>query len=89
LSLRPEITNLASDWQDKGLQVYVDINRDAAAQYGVTTASIDNILYNAFGQRLISTIFTQTNQYHVVLGLSDQDQNSLQALENLYIPSSS
>lgn len=56
LSSRPEITNLASDWQDKGLQVYVDINRDAAAQYGVTTASIDNILYNAFGQRLISTI---------------------------------
>ncbi|WP_284118894.1 MdtB/MuxB family multidrug efflux RND transporter permease subunit [Acinetobacter seifertii] len=89
LSLRPEITNLASDWQDKGLQVYVDINRDAAAQYGVTTASIDNILYNAFGQRLISTIFTQTNQYHVVLGLSDQDQNSLQALQDLYVPSSS
>ncbi len=70
LQQRPELTNLASDWQDKGLQVYVDINRDAAAQYGVTTANIDNVLYDAFGQRLISTIFTQTNQYHVVLGLS-------------------
>ncbi len=88
LAQRPELKNLASDWQDKGLQVYVDINRDAAAQYGVTTAGIDNILYNAFGQRLISTIFTQTNQYHVVLGLSGQDQDGLQALQDLYIPSS-
>lgn len=87
LAQRPELTNLASDWQDKGLQVYVDINRDAAAQYGVTTANIDNVLYDAFGQRLISTIFTQTNQYHVVLGLSAQDQQGLQALQNLYIPS--
>lgn len=85
---RSELNNLASDWQDKGLQVYVDINRDAAAQYGVTTANIDNVLYDAFGQRLISTIFTQTNQYHVVLGLSGQDQNGIQALQNLYIPSS-
>ncbi|OTG82958.1 multidrug efflux RND transporter permease subunit [Acinetobacter sp. ANC 4648] len=88
LAQRPELTNLASDWQDKGLQVYVDINRDAAAQYGVTTANIDNVLYDAFGQRLISTIFTQTNQYHVVLGLSGQDQDGIQALQNLYIPSS-
>ena len=88
LAQRPELNHLASDWQDKGLQVYVDINRDAAAQYGITTAGIDNILYDAFGQRLISTIFTQTNQYHVVLGLSGQDQNGLQALQNLYIPSS-
>ncbi|WP_343681970.1 multidrug efflux RND transporter permease subunit [Acinetobacter baylyi] len=88
LAQRPELNHLASNWQDKGLQVYVDINRDAAAQYGITTAGIDNILYDAFGQRLISTIFTQTNQYHVVLGLSGQDQNGLQALQNLYIPSS-
>lgn len=88
LAQRPELNHLASDWQNKGLQVYVDINRDAAAQYGITTAGIDNILYDAFGQRLISTIFTQTNQYHVVLGLSGQDQNGLQALQNLYIPSS-
>lgn len=88
LAQRPELNHLASDWQDKGLQVYVNINRDAAAQYGITTAGIDNILYDAFGQRLISTIFTQTNQYHVVLGLSGQDQNGLQALQNLYIPSS-
>ncbi len=88
LALRSELKNVASDWQDKGLQVYVDINRDAAAQYGVTTANIDNVLYNAFGQRLISTIFTQTNQYHVVLGLSGQDQDGIQALQDLYVPSS-
>lgn len=93
LQQRPELTDLASDWQNRGLQVYVDINRDAAAQYGVSTADIDNVLYDAFGQRLISTIFTQSNQYHVVLDLNTRDPNTqaqsgLQALQNLYIPSS-
>ncbi len=88
LSSRPEITNLASDWQDKGLQVYVDINRDAAAQYGVTTASIDNI-FTRIWAKTHQYYFTQTNQYHVVLGLSEQDQNGLQALQDLYVPSSS
>ena len=58
---------MVSDYQDKGLQAYVVIDRDAAGRLGVTVAAIDNALYNAFGQRLVSTIFTQSNQYRVVL----------------------
>lgn len=93
LKQRPELTDLASDWQNQGLQAYVDINRDAAAQYGVSMTDIDNVLYDAFGQRLVSTIFTQSNQYHVVLDLNTLDAKTqtpsgLEALENLYIPSS-
>ena len=61
------LVDVASDQQEGGLQAYVDIDRAAASRYGVTPAMIDNALYNAFGQRLVSTIFTQTNQYRVVL----------------------
>ena len=63
----PRLADVASDQQEGGLQAYVDIDRAAASRYGVTPAMIDNALYNAFGQRLVSTIFTQTNQYRVVL----------------------
>ena len=59
--------DVASDLQDQGLQAYIDIDRDAAGRYGVTPAAIDSALYDAFGQRLISTIYTQANQYRVVL----------------------
>ena len=58
---------MASDLQDQGLQAYVTIDRDTAGRLGVTPAAIDNALYNAFGQRMVSTIFTQTSQYRVVL----------------------
>ena len=61
------LANVASDLQDQGLQAFVDIDRAAAGRLGVTVAQIDNALYNAFGQRLVSTIFTQSNQYRVVL----------------------
>ena len=67
LSTLPELQNVTSDYQNHGLQAYVVIHRDDAARLGVTVAGIDNALYNAYGQRLISTIFTQTNQYRVVL----------------------
>src|SRR5512135_51452 len=63
----PQLADVASDLQNEGLQAYVDIDRDAAGRLGVSAASIDNALYDAFGQRLISTIFTQSNQYRVVL----------------------
>src|SRR5262249_42418931 len=67
LSRLPQLADVASDLQDQGLQAYVTIDRDTASRLGITTAAIDNALYNAFGQRLISTIFTQANQYRVVL----------------------
>ena len=63
-----------SDQQDQGLQAYVDIDRATASRLGVTTGAIDNALYNAFGQRLISTIFTQTSQYRVVLEVTPEFQ---------------
>jgi multidrug efflux pump len=84
----PQLADVASDLQDKGLQAYVEIDRSAAGRLGVSVAGIDNALYNAFGQRLISTIFTQSNQYRVVLEIAPQHRVGLQALGNLYVPSS-
>ncbi|OQS44535.1 MdtB/MuxB family multidrug efflux RND transporter permease subunit [Chromobacterium haemolyticum] len=82
----PQLADVAGDLQDQGLQAYVNINRDAAARLGVSTAAIDNALYDAFGQRLISTIFTQTNQYRVVLEVDPQHQQDPLSLKSLYVP---
>ena len=67
LRTRPELTDLASDQQNGGRRAMVVIDRDAAARFGVTAEQIDDALYSAFGQRLVSTILTQLNQYHVVM----------------------
>ena len=83
----PQISDVASDQQDQGLQAYVEIDRAAASRLGVSVASIDNALYNAFGQRLISTIFTQSNQYRVVLEVAPTFSQNPQMLEQLYVPS--
>jgi multidrug efflux pump len=85
LQALPQLADVASDLQDNGLQTYVDIDRDAAGRLGVTPAAIDNALYDAYGQRLVSTIFTQSNLYRVVLELKPQEQQSLRRLEDLYI----
>jgi multidrug efflux pump len=79
------LVDVASDQQEGGLQAYVDIDRAAASRFGVTPAMIDNALYNAFGQRLVSTIFTQTNQYRVVLEVLPEFRNGLTALDNIYV----
>jgi multidrug efflux pump len=84
----PELADVASDLQDQGLQAYLQIDRDQAARLGVSLAAINNALYNAFGQRLISTIFTQSSQYRVVLEVAPAFQLGPQALEQLYVPSS-
>ncbi len=83
----PQLADVASDYQDKGLQTYIEIDRDAAARLNVTPAGIDNVLYSAFGQRLVSTIFTQSNLYRVVLEVQPQFQNGPDALKDLYVPS--
>jgi multidrug efflux pump len=82
----PQIADVASDLQDGGLQAYVDIDRATASRYGITPAAIDNALYNAFGQRLVSTIFTQTNQYRVVLEVKPEFQLGPEALAQIYVP---
>ena len=88
LSKLPQIKDVASDLQNRGLQSYIEIDRDIASRLGVTISSIDNALYNAYGQRLISTIFTQTNQYRVVLEASKSSEYGIGALNDIYIPSS-
>ncbi|MBX9297246.1 MdtB/MuxB family multidrug efflux RND transporter permease subunit [Chromobacterium vaccinii] len=89
LQQEPALADVASDLQDKGLQAYVNINRDVASRLGVTTATIDNALYDAFGQRLISTIFTQTNQYRVVLEVDKDHQRDPLSLKGIYVPTAS
>jgi multidrug efflux pump len=84
----PGIVDAASDVQDQGLQAYIEIDRASASRLGVSTADIDNALYNAFGQRLVSTIFTQSNQYRVVLEVNPKQQSGPEALQQLRIPSS-
>ncbi len=85
LSHVPELAEVASDQQDKGLQAYIQIDRDAASRLGITPAAIDNALYNAFGQRLVSTIFTQANQYRVVLEVKPEYGLGPSALDGIYV----
>ncbi|HEY7943086.1 MAG: efflux RND transporter permease subunit [Burkholderiales bacterium] len=82
----PQLADVASDLQDGGLQAYVDIDRATASRFGITPAAVDNALYNAFGQRLVSTIFTQTNQYRVVLEVKPEFQRGPEALAQIYVP---
>ena len=89
LSERPELTDVASDLQQQGLAVDLVIDRATASRFGITPATIDNVLYDAFGQRIISTIYTQSNQYRVVLEIDPALQQSLTGLTSLYLPSSS
>ncbi len=89
ISHSPYLVDVASDLQDQGLQAYVEIDRSAAGRLGITTAGIDNILYDAFGQRLVSTIFTQSNQYRVVLEVKPDYKKGPFALNDLYIASQS
>ena len=85
----PQLADVASDLQDQGLQAFVSINRDTAGRLGITPAAIDTALYNAFGQRLISTIFTQSNQYRVVLEVKPEFRRGPDALKDIYVASSS
>ncbi len=84
----PEISDVASDLQDQGLQAYLVIDRDNAARLGVSVSSINAVLYNAFGQRLISTIYTQASQYRVVMEVPPGFRNGPEALSSLYVPGS-
>ncbi|MGC2459085.1 MAG: MdtB/MuxB family multidrug efflux RND transporter permease subunit [Gallionellaceae bacterium] len=85
----PELIDVASDTQDQGLQAYVEFDRASAGRLGITPAAIDNALYNAFGQRLISTVYTQSNLYRVVLEVKPGFKQGLAALENIYVVSPS
>ncbi|RXU65800.1 multidrug transporter subunit MdtB [Pseudomonas protegens] len=85
LAQRAELTDVTSDLQDKGLQVYLVIDRDAASRVGVSVSNITDALYDAFGQRQISTIYTQASQYRVVLQAQAGERIGPQALEQIHV----
>jgi multidrug efflux pump len=85
----PDLTDVASDLAQQGLAVYIVIDRDTAARFGITAATVDNALYDAFGQRIISTIFTQSNQYRVIMEANPALQQSPDSLAQIYVPSAS
>jgi len=83
----PQLIDVATDQAQRGLSAYVVIDRDTAARFGITAATIDNALYDAFGQRIVSTIFTQSTQYRVIMEARPDLQKSPASLDQIYIPS--
>ena len=81
----PELRDVASDQQDQGLETSIRIDRNTASRLGITPQMIDDALYNAFGQRQISTIFTQLNQYRVVLEVKPEFRQDPDALKQIYL----
>ncbi|MEP9365956.1 MdtB/MuxB family multidrug efflux RND transporter permease subunit [Xanthobacter sp. VNH20] len=88
LSRSPELADVTSNLQDRGLAVDITVDRDTAARFGITMATVDNALYDSFGQRIISTIFTQTSQYRVILEADPKLQATLKSLDTVYLPGS-
>ena len=84
-----ELRDVNTDQQDRGLDAEVTIDRDTASRLGISPLSIDNSLYDAFGQRQVSTIYRQLNQYHVVMEVDPKYQMTPEALETVYVASSS
>jgi len=89
LETLPELRDLATDQQTRGSQVMLVIDRATASRLGITPQAIDNVLYDAFGQRQISTLFTQLNQYHVVLEALPEFQKNPAKLNDIYVTSAS
>jgi multidrug efflux pump subunit AcrB len=83
----PEIKDVVSDQQTQGLELDLDIDRDTAAQLGITVAAIDNALYDAFGQRQVAVFYTQVNEYRVVLEVAPETGTGVDALNRIYVPS--
>jgi multidrug efflux pump len=89
LSQLKQLSDVASDQSNGGLGVFINIDRDTAARFGITAATIDNALYDAFGQREVSTIFTESNQYRVIMEADPALQRSPASLAMIYVPSAS
>jgi hydrophobe/amphiphile efflux-1 (HAE1) family protein len=85
----PGIADVTSDQENGGPRLNVTVNRDVASSFGILPATVDDTLYDAFGQRIVSKIYTALNQYHVVLEVDPRFQSGPDALRNIYVPSSS
>jgi multidrug efflux pump len=87
LRQQPDLADVVSNQEDNGLAAYVTIDRDSAARLGISVGTVDNALYDAFGQRIVSTIFTQSNQYRVILEADPVSYTSVDSLASIYVPS--
>jgi multidrug efflux pump len=87
LRRQPELADVVSNQEDNGLAAYVTIDRDSAARLGISVGTVDNALYDAFGQRIVSTIFTQSNQYRVIMEADPALYRSVDSLASIYVPS--
>ena len=87
LARRSELAEVTSNQEDHGLAAYVTIDRDSAARLGISVGTVDNALYDAFGQRIVSTIFTQSNQYRVIIEADPDTYRSVDSIDSLYVPS--
>jgi multidrug efflux pump len=87
LRQQSELADVVSNQEDNGLAAYVTIDRDSAARLGISVGTVDNALYDAFGQRIVSTIFTQSNQYRVILEADPASYRSVDSLKSIYVPS--
>ena len=87
VSAIPQLQDVTTDQQDAGARTVVRIDRDTASRLGVMSQQIDDTLYDAFGQRQVATIFTQLNQYHVILEIDPKVQRSVDALDKIYVKS--
>ena len=88
LQTRPELADVNTDQQDKGLETDLVIDRDTAARLGITVSQIDNTLYDAFGQRQVSTIYIARNQYHVVMEVAPRYWQNPETLKDVYVSTS-
>jgi multidrug efflux pump len=89
LRQQPGLADVVSNQEDNGLAAYITIDRDSAARLGISVGTVDNALYDAFGQRIVSTIFTQSNQYRVILEADPGSYRSVDSLASIYVPSAS
>lgn len=87
LSTLPQLADVTSDLSSDGRSLFVDIDRPTASRFGISPATVGNALYDAFGQRIVSTIYSQANQYRVILEADAQVQGSVDSLGRMYLPS--
>ncbi|HTS92839.1 MAG TPA: multidrug efflux RND transporter permease subunit [Stellaceae bacterium] len=87
LQTLPQLADVTSNLQESGLSVYVELDRDTASRFGITPATMDNALYDAFGQRIVSTVYTQSNQHRVILEANPSATDVMEALRGIYLPS--
>jgi multidrug efflux pump len=87
MKTQPSLTDVDTDQQENGVETYVNVDKDSASRLGINSRDVDNALYDAFGQRQVATIYSELNQYHVILGVAPQYMRSPQALDDVYVPS--